>query len=168
MHSRQVNFFLNLDDQIILNSKLLSYEDLVFSTYQTKCENLSFEDTTLIENMGFEPLKIILLRESDIKKVVFRRVENRKIYSIDTLKSPVIEYSRCYVSDDIVRRGRLYFTKDYYDEKGFLIKKEQRFLDWANNILDEVRKGLTYEKPSNYFGKGAMIDRSKNIKMRNI
>ena len=165
MSSTQLNFFLNMDDQIALNSKFVDCDEMVFCKYQSCNNEPELVDTTLIENMGSEPLKVIILNRHDVNKIVFRRVEGKNLYSIDILRSPVIEYSRCYLTEDFIRRGRLYFAKDYYDENGLLIEKDSKFVAWAKRVVKEVRVDLAFEKPSNYYGKGADVERLNGKKM---
>ena len=154
MKSRQLNFYLNMHDQFILDAKIQNVENTVFCKYLSPNKSPVFLKTTKIDDMGNEYLKILILREQDIDKLIFREIKDTDSFSINTIKSPVLEYSRCFVSDDLIRRGRLYFIKTYYNEQESLIEKEPCFVAWASRVIKEARGGLILEKPRNYFGPG--------------
>ena len=139
MESRQLNFYLNLSDQHLFDQMLKANELIKLCQYQTEEACPYFLESSIITKMGEEALKIILVRKSDIENIRYRKIKERYIYSIDSIRSPVIEYSRCYVGDNIIRRGRLYFVKAHYDDKDYLISKSSDFLAWANQLLDEAR-----------------------------
>ena len=40
-------------------------------------------------------------------------------------------------------RGRLYFTTSYYADNGTLVRKDARFLSWAEHWLRSFRKRMT-------------------------
>ena len=142
MRSSQLNFYLNKKDSGLLDSRLIEVEDLVFLKARSGSSNPHFLINSIIKNMGKEPLKIILVRNSDLENLAFQRVENTKDFRIDTLKSPVIEYSRCFVSHEIIRRGRLYCQNSYFDENGDLMKKPEGFLKWRKRIFEKARIDL--------------------------
>jgi len=159
MKSVQQNFYLDLNDQFELNVKLLDFQDMEICKYHSSGNAPVILENTLIGNMGAEPLKILLFRKSDFANIVFRDVGSVNGYSVDTLRSPVVEYSRCYVDDEIIRRGRLYFIMSFYDEHDKLAKKSESFVTWANDILSVTRKNLSNGDTGTRFGAGALIDK---------
>lgn len=152
MNSRQLNFYLNLSDQHLFDQMLRANEQTKLCRYQTEQASPCFLESSIIRKMGEEALKIVLVRKSDIENIQYRKIRDRNIYSIDTIRSPVIEFSRCYVADNIIRRGRLYFVKTHYDDKDILIKKSSDFLAWANQLLDEARESLASYLSGDFIG----------------
>jgi len=114
--------------------------------------------------MGSEPLGIFLVKKSHLQKVKFRKLENLNVFVIDTLTSPVIEYSRCFVSDEIIRRGRFYFIKSYIDEEGGVVTKDAEFLSWADRIYRRSKADLEYDGKSAYYGSNTLSDIRDGVK----
>lgn len=165
MRSSQLNFHLSYQDSCLFDSRLFKVQDLVVVKVRSASNNPHVLENTIIKNMGKEPLKIMLVRESDLKSLVFRRVEKMGHFRIDTLKSPVIEYSRCFVSDEIIRRGRLYCQNSFFDENGDLRKKPAEFLKWRKRIFEKARVGLIFDADRNCIGSGALMDKQNGKKL---
>lgn len=168
MNSRQLNFYLNLSDQHLFDQMLRADGQTKLCRYQTEQASPCFLKSSIIRKMGEEPLKIVLVRKSDIEDIQYRKIRDRNIYSIDTLRSPVIEYSRCYVGDNVIRRGRLFFVKTYYDDKDVLIKKSSDFLAWANQMLGDARYSLTSYLSGDLIGSGASLDRTSGVEFISV
>lgn len=168
MNSRQLNFYLNSSDQHLFDQMLTANRTTKFCQYQTEQARPYFLESSIIRNMGEEVLKIILVRESDVKNIQYRKIEGRNIYSIDTVRSPVMEYSRCYVNDKFVRRGRLYFLKTYYNDQDVLVNKAPDFLSWENQIFDEAKEILIPYKSGEFMGPGAFADVSSGLEFVSV
>jgi len=168
MNSKQLYFYLNLEDQCLFDQMLKADEQIIFCRYQAKKMHPIFLESTVIKEVGEEALKIIMVRKTDIENIKYRKVTGRNSYFIDTLRSPVIEYSRCYVTKKLVRRGRLYFLKKYYDDNNTLIEKPRDFVVWANHILGAARKNLAFHSAGELIGSGASIDASLGVELISI
>lgn len=158
MKSSQLNFYLNQDDQFDLNKRLVDQDEILFCKARSNFEHPTFIGNSLIERMGEDALKICLVRKTDVPDLVFRKIKNSDQYKIDTLRSPVIEYSRCFVGPKFIRRGRLYFVKSFYDDHNQLVSKPDKFLSWANQIFKEAKKPLKMDSYRNYIGGSALND----------
>ncbi len=74
---------------------------------------------------------------------------------MDVLRSPVIEYRRCFTDGKILRRGRLFFIEDYYDENERTVKKDTEFRDWARAMVARVRRIMKKRDDGDYMSTGA-------------
>lgn len=165
MNSRQLNFYLNLEDQFGLNSQLECFEEIVFCKAKSPNGKPILLENTLNLHMGKEALGICLLRQSDLENIVFNKIKKLDIYSVDTFRSPIVEYSRCFVDCTKIRRGRFYFIKAYYDQRGNLIRKNERFISWAEKIIKEVQSELINSETGTRFGVGALSDKGNGKQM---
>ena len=61
---------------------------------------------------------------------------------IDSIKSPVIEFSRTIirVGAKEVTRGRLWFETKFYNEDGELVSKDNNLDDWYKNLCKWIKK----------------------------
>jgi hypothetical protein len=141
MKSRQLNFFLTQADQERLIKTLLEIEDfsIVESIALGKLPKIL--ESASIKEMGNERLKVFLLNNGDMKNLVLTEYPNQPYKFVDVVRSPAIEFVRCYVEENIIRRGRFYFVKEYIDN-GVPKKKPDPFLEWGNQLLKLCRMHL--------------------------
>jgi len=87
-------------------------------------------------------LYVFLVRPDDIDFVVTQSVPAQGYWSIDVLRSPVIEFHGCFCGDGKLRRGRAYFVEQYYGEGMQLVQKPEAFRVWARSVLLTIRRKL--------------------------
>jgi hypothetical protein len=119
------------------------------------------------ERAGEDWLHLFLVRPEDLDRVVTQHVAVQGYWVVDVLRSPVIEFQRCFFDGKELRRGRAYFVDKYYDSSDALIQKPETFRKWAQTVLRAIRQSLE-RKGSDYIGydakqwlstgKGALID----------
>lgn len=84
----------------------------------------------------------MLFRPDDRKKLVFRR--SVPGYFVDDMRSPVVEFSRCVTTNDVIRRGRLYYIAEYFNDENQKISKDPDFINWAKKLF-KMAKGVCVE-----------------------
>jgi hypothetical protein len=167
MNSRQINFFLTASDQAELLMRFGAKGDFVVVQSRARDGNLCLLESAEVKDVGVEPLQVYLARPTDLEAIQFHILESQPYNTVDVVRSPVIELSRCYHVGGRLRRGRLYFVTEYYDG-GAMTRKETAFLKWASDLIAIARRNLMKEPASPfYFGAsalrakelGTMIDR---------
>ncbi|WP_407158944.1 hypothetical protein [Bradyrhizobium sp. STM 3557] len=152
MRSRQINFFLTAEDQATLLARLMDrLGPFLFISRRSENDAPQQLDTAAVKKMGSEPLTIYLLRQKDLGQVRFEPFTEQQCYVVDSLLSPVIEFSRCYHSDGLLRRGRMYVVSSYYDRDGVPVSKDRDFLDWAAAMIAAARKIVQRRVPPSMF-----------------
>lgn len=106
------------------------------------------------EEDGQPLLFYFLVRESDLSQVVTRHVPAQGYWSVDGLRSPVIEFNSCYFDGRVLRRGRVYYVDGFYGEDDVWVDKQQSFRTWANAVLKATKKCLR-KRGSDYIGPAA-------------
>jgi hypothetical protein len=155
MNSRQINFFLTAVDQAALLAHISAKHDFRIIHSLVQCEAPALLSSAEVKEMGVDRLKVYLARPEDLEAVHLNFVPNHNYKTIDVVKSPVIEFVRCYHVGEQLRRGRFYFVTSYY-EGGHLVKKERDFINWANGIIVASRRKLIKDTTSSfYFGDDA-------------
>jgi hypothetical protein len=156
MRSKQINFFLTATDQAELLKEFGIEDDFVYIDSIAKGRQLCYLETAEIRKMGVERLKIYLVRRRDVELVRRNALQDQPHDAVDVVRSPVIEFMRCYHADHQLRRGRLYVVTAFY-EGGVLVKKDRNFLDWAITVIATAQKKLIRDPDSSfYFGKNAL------------
>ena len=89
---------------------------------------------------GRDDLKVLVVQPTDLSKVRSRYLPAQKYWTIDTLRSPVVEVSRCYVEGNAIRPGRLYYTDGYYGADGQWVLQPEGFRKWAADLLKTAKK----------------------------
>lgn len=61
---------------------------------------------------------------------------------VDSIKSPVIEYSRTIIREDLkeISRGRLWVETKYYNNDGDLVQKDIRLEEWYKELCKWIKK----------------------------
>ncbi len=98
--------------------------------------------TTAVEEGGQPWLFFYLVRPEELPDVVTRHVPAQNYWTIDVIRSPVIELNRSFFDGQILRRGRLYYTDSFYDEHDALAYKSEPFRAWAKSVVARVKRTL--------------------------
>jgi hypothetical protein len=163
MRSRQVTFFLTPKDQAELLSKLDPSGQFVYLASHYSNGQMQILQTPVVQQMGQEALTIYIARTDDLDTIVSTGRE--QFLSIDVLRSPVIEFSRCYMGERHMSDGRFYVVNSYFDQHGQIARKDDGFLRWAERLVSKTRRSLTKDPDSfAYFGAEALQLRSTGIK----
>lgn len=163
MAGRQVNFFLGPSDQVPFERALRSVGDLVILESRSQTWEPEIRSTTELVNFGMEPLRVLLARPSDLAKIRFRLIEGRASFSCDPMFMPIVEFDRCYVSDLLIRRGRLFFVSKYHDDHKQVVSKSEAFVGWADGLMAAAKKALKKIENNFYAGDGALKMRSEGV-----
>lgn len=92
-----------------------------------------------------------LVRPDDLASVVTRHVPAQGYWTVDVLRSPVIEFSRCFFDGQILRCGRVYYTPSFFGPDDAVVLKSSAFLDWAKLLFAVVKKNLK-RRDTEYIG----------------
>lgn len=167
MHGRQINFFLSIEDQRALNDLLSRDKELVFADALPNERNVRIRSSSIVSRMGEERLKIFLIRRSDLPEIQYL-AQGAMGFDVDILRSPTIEYSRCYVADGIIRRGRMYYKARYYGADNNEIDKSADFLTWAAGLFKSATRLVTRTEDGDYVGRGAATAQANGVKLSRI
>lgn len=169
---RQVNFYMNADDQAKMNHIVLAtFQDIIILKNDMEKQELEFLDTTVRAGYQGESFWISLGRRQDISEIVISpplkmtippfRIKNL----IDLERSPLIEFHRCAIRPNepngrLIQSGRLYYDAKYaasnYTE---WVQKDADFIKFAQKLFDLFKTNLIYKKERGYYyGEGALID----------
>jgi hypothetical protein len=148
---RQVNFYMLPEDLLEFEQMLRSKEDVYFVEYRLQEPKLKTMETLTVQEMGKSWLTCFLVRVCDAENLLYKYVPVQNYWHIDDDRSPAVELWRCYFDGSILRRGRLYFLPDFYDDKGQLVKKPEDFIKWANSLLQWVRKKYKRDPETGFY-----------------
>lgn len=145
----QVNFYLTSLDTALLEASLRSKSDFLILHSRSVTSVPRVVDTLSFDEHGKPWLFLFLIRPDDIASVIMRHVPAQNYWVVDTVKSPVIEVTRCFFDAKIIRRGRFYYNDSFYNSDGVLLEKSELFRNWAKSnfriVKGELQKfGLFY------------------------
>jgi hypothetical protein len=155
MASVQINFYLMPNEQASFDELLKSAGPIRVVTGMNSAFRPQLSSTTVLRSFGAEDLKVHLVREEDVDLLRAGETPNGSEWFVDVLRSPVIEYWRCFTDGKILRRGRLYLIEDYYDDNGILVKKDTGFLKWARAVIAKVRRNMSKREDGDYISHAA-------------
>lgn len=152
---KQFTFYLTTVDSLNLKSYLRENCGAIFFADESKQRDAKIFTKLLVSNVEKESL-VFLARPKDTETLVFNKIENRKLWVIDSLRSPVVEFSNCYFDGKVLGRGRMYCTTGYYDADETWTEKNANFLEWVNKVFRATKKQLSREpRLESYLGKEA-------------
>ena len=142
----QISFYLSQADMFVLENKFLTLDDaLILHTHARGPYPRCVDSTDFVEN-GQRWYFFYFVRRIDLDSLIMEEVKTQGYWSIDNLRSPVIEFIRSDFDGKKIRSGRLYYNDVYYDDAGKLVGKTPGFDVWAKRVLSKARRSLTYDK----------------------
>ena len=166
---RQIRYFLSPSDFDDLETSLLVAGDCAVLHSRSRGPFPQVVESSSSEGDGRQWLFFYLARKSDLDAVVTKEIVTQGYWTIDSMISPVVEFSRCYFDGKILRQGRMYFTESYYDKNDQHIPKSQGFRSWAAALLKKA-KGLQHHDNDlqAYLGREAILLRNEGVHLSQI
>jgi hypothetical protein len=166
MSSRQVNFYVHPEEQEWLEERLEGAGQFTIVRGLDESGRAKLSSTTVIKEFGKEDLKIYLVRPEDVDRICSVGAPNRVERFVDDLRSPVVEFSRCYFDERVLRRGRLYMVDSYYDDFDRLTKKPADFVAWGRKLIDVVRNSLERRSDGDYVsGRAREVESKAGVRL---
>lgn len=138
--SHQLVFLATPADLAEFEPRIRGTEGISCLAWRSPTESPVLKDHFFKYTPGRDDLTVFLARTAPVTAVLTRPVPAQGYWVVDGLRSPVIEVSRCFVSAEGIRPGRLYYTDGYYGEDGLWIEKPDLFRKWAATVLQTARK----------------------------
>jgi hypothetical protein len=151
----QVNFYATPADITELQLRISEIEPMrVLHSRSATPEPRELPGLNFTE--GGQPLLFyFLVRASDLVHVATRHVPAQGYWTVDDLRSPVVEFSSCYFDGTILRRGRVYYVDGFYGVDDAWVEKSEIFQSWAKNVLRTTRNFMRKHE-TDYIGKDAL------------
>jgi hypothetical protein len=145
---RQIRLLLTLEDA-----------DNLFATFHKGCHSGVVHarspnprprvlNSVTFQEAGQPWLFYYLVNPEDVDSITMREVPAQGYWVVDSLRSPVIEFTKSFCDNKSIRAGRLWYDVKYYEGDN-LLQKSQSFQSWASQIFKVARNTLT--KRDNYF-----------------
>lgn len=139
---KQVNFILLPGDLRALEEELVRLSPFVVLHSRSASEKVKRLGGLDPRASGEDWLHLFLVRPEDIEFVVTQFVAAQSYWAIDVLRSPVVEFQRCFFDGQTIRRGRAYFVDRFYSANMKIVQKPETFCIWAQSVLRTIRKRL--------------------------
>jgi hypothetical protein len=139
MNSKQINFFLAPEDFPKVITFINENGGTIYKRHaDTKDKPVRYNHLINEESI----YQVCVCKEGRTKILSFEYLEERKDFYIEIGKSNCMEFSfgGFYpYSDKELHRSRFYFVTKFY-EGDELVKKDEEFLTWADEVLKKFRK----------------------------
>ena len=152
----QVNFYLTPPDVAALEEALRNIEPMIVLHSRSNAPEPRVLNNLNLAEDGKTWLFFYLVRASDLTDVEMCHVPEQGYWSIDVIKSPVVQFNRCFLDDKILRRGRVYYVEKFYGNDNEIVSKSESFRNWAKTIQKVTKSNLKKYGPD-YIGKGAEV-----------
>ncbi|MBC7946552.1 MAG: hypothetical protein H7Y42_01640 [Chitinophagaceae bacterium] len=146
MRSRQLNFFIIPGDlkEIFL---FLEEQQAIIIRRNSPSKEDAFKPISADELT--QMFQVHLTTRNFQNKVRFKYLEAKNYYHVDSLISPVIEFSTggFYAnSDKVLHKARLYFVSAYYHGSQ-LVQKDEEFIKWVDGTFKKFKKRFLIKVP---------------------
>ena len=139
---RQVSFYMDSDDEAEFVAFLrLDPEVMVISYASSSPEPTALDALPQQTVPGWWMLW--LWDGATSARPVFRFVPEVGRYVIDGLRSELVEFSRSYLADDGLVRGRIWAEMDYWDldqNPPQRVRKSERFAKWFDHLAGWIKR----------------------------
>jgi hypothetical protein len=161
----QLNYFLMPEDMRLLEKRLREKCPVVFlDTRSQQPAPIQLPDLEVAE-FGKTRLRVILAPPDALQSVVLEYIPQQGYWLVDSTRSPVIELDRCYYDGKLLRKGRLYYERQFVD-KGAWVEKSAAFQAWAKKVFSVARMGLLRAPEAlAYLGPHAQQERQRGLKL---
>lgn len=139
---RQLVTLLTQSDSEGLMARLKEIDGLCIIHSRSRNDRPMVVDSITIKQDERVWLYYFLVRDDDVGSVVMREVPAQNYWVVDSLRSPVIEFTRSFCDGQQIRAGRLWYEKGYFGDEGEPLQKSQQFLTWADKIFKSSRQYL--------------------------
>jgi len=144
--SHQVRFYLDPIDTDALAALLCDAEDLrVLHSRSASAAPRVVPSVTVEENGAPWPL-VYFVQAADLDQVVMRHERDEGYWTVDALRSPVLELERCFFDGSVLKRGRLAFVDRFRGDDGNWVAKPRAFTGWASDALKKAKKMMLRQK----------------------
>ncbi len=152
--SHQLNFYITPGDTDALEAVIRAVDDIyvVPSRFPDKAPQIV--PSLRWQRDGVPWLLYFLVRSSDYASLRTSYVERQGYWTLDELRSPVIEFTGSFFDGEILRRGRVYYQDGYWGPSDEWIEKPEEFRRWGKTLFSRIRRSLV-RQDSEYIGKDA-------------
>lgn len=150
----QVNFWALPADIAELEMRLRELEPMLILHARSQTSTPRILPALSHTESGHPWLFYWLARACDLEHVRTKHVPAQGYWTVESLYSPVVEFSSCYFDGRILRRGRVHYSDGFYDEHGAWVEKPTSFRTWAESILRTTKKCLGRHS-TDYIGRAA-------------
>jgi hypothetical protein len=150
----QVNFYLDPVDTEWVEQKLRAVAPFAILHSRSSGPEPRVVGSLDCTEGGKPWLYFYLVQPQDLQRVVTRHVPAQGYWTVDVLRSPVVELNRSFFNGQILRRGRVYYVDGFYGPDGSTVEKEEQFRTWAKSLLSTTKKALK-RHGSDYIGPNA-------------
>lgn len=167
MVGKQFSFFLAASDQREFERSIKESGDIVFLKVWPQSSEPEEIQSSIISKMGEEVLTILVTLRKEMNNIRFSKIENQNRFSCDFTTSPAIEFSRCYVTKDYIRAGRLYMVDKYW-YNGRIFEKSPEFIEWSRCLYNLGKRSLKKLDRGYYAGAKALELRESGLAFEGI
>ncbi|MFY0525049.1 hypothetical protein ACN28I_18530 [Archangium gephyra] len=158
----QLRFFLTPADLQLLEQRLKAHCPVVYLDYRSEQPAPRLLSTLAVAEFSKTWLTIFLAPPESLQALRFEHVVKQGYWTVDLLRSPIIELSRCFYDGKLLRVGRLFYDRGFHDETGNWVEKPASFQTWAKKILSVARKGIQRDAALEaYVGENAQAERQR-------
>jgi|GEM_PF-1998874 len=152
----QVNFYATPTDISELERRIDLLEPMVIIHDRSPTSQPRIVSSLDITEGDRRWLYYYLVRKKDLERVLTEHVPAQKYWSIDSLRSPVIEFNSCYFDGKTLGRGRVYYVDGYYGADDAWVEKPESFRAWAKKVLRTIKRPLKKHNRIDYIGQNAL------------
>lgn len=160
----QLRFCITANDALELQHRLEKLAPMHVLHSRSPSREPRIVDSLDFSEAGQRWLSFFLVRVDDLASVVTQHVPAQGYWTIDELRSPVVECELTYVDDRVMRGGRLHCFDGFYGRTGEWSEKPESFRRWARALLRAARAMLA-KQDDLYIGADARRDLERNNKL---
>lgn len=138
---RQVNFFLLPEDMAECINRIQKLGEMVIFPVISSERHPKILNESQIAELDKGDYSLCVSKSKYLDRIESDYIAMQEYFYVDVHKSLAIELWQCKMADNILRRGRLYYTPSYYEDD-VLVEKDPEFVKWTQAVLRAAVRGL--------------------------
>ena len=156
-----MQIYLTPEDVADFESALRAHSDVILSSSSSSPRPV-VAASVIVQTPETKCADGYIVRPGDVGRVSMLAVSPQDRWTVDALRSPVIELFGCHFDGKTLKRGRLFYDQGFYESTGVWVEKPMDFDAWAKDVFKLARKMFKRDpKLDAYVGPRAMEWHSK-------
>lgn len=139
---RQLTFCGTRADNVELERRLRQLQPMLVLDSRSLSTDPRVLPSLDVVEQGKQLLSFFLVRIDDLQSVDMQYVPAQRYWSVDELRSPVVQCRLTYMERRLMRAGRLHYVDGFFGKHDEWVEKPEPFRQWAKAVLSTVRKML--------------------------
>lgn len=153
---RQIGFYMLPQDEAEFIAHVCASPLNVIMLDRSSTHDMPTMKALPVTNEPWIRTEVMLRNDSHDPRLIISNA-GPELFVVDLFNSEVIEFSRCTMERDVLRRGRLWIDTTFTDNDGKVLQKSKAFISWYGSVVRWIKKNYDLRPSGYYVGPHAQV-----------